>query len=100
MTKTVCSEDMIKISHEANPTFEEKIASRNTIVDEPLVDPAIIRITAEKLKDQIFTRYDFLRPEPDDVALVCVEKSYERFIVITGKYAYRLLSEAQLHVQR
>jgi hypothetical protein len=87
MTETVCTENAVVISPEAKSTFQEKIVERKTIVYETLVDPAVIRIAAENLKDQLFIKYGFLRPQPDEVTLVSVEKSYEPFIMITGKYS-------------
>jgi hypothetical protein len=87
VTETVQAENTVVISPEAKSTFQEKIVERKTIVYETLVDPAVIKIAAENLKDQLFTKYGFLRPAPDEVTLVSIEKSYEPFIVITGKYA-------------
>ena len=87
MTETLCTENPIIISPEAKSTLQERIVERKTIVYETLVDPAVIRIAAENLKDQFFTKYGFLRPTPEEVTLVTVEKTYEPFIMITGKYS-------------
>ena len=86
MTETICPENPIVISPEEKATLQEKIVERKTIVYETLVDPAVIRIAAENLKDQLFTKYVFLRPPPEEVILVTIEKTYEPFVMITGKY--------------
>src|SRR4030042_3691530 len=87
MTETICPENPIVISSEEKATLQEKIVERKNIVYETLVDPAVIRIAAENLKDQLFTKYGFLRPTPEEATLVTVEKTYEPFIMITGKYS-------------
>lgn len=86
MTETIGTDNAIVISPETKSTFQEKIVDRKTIVYETLVDLAVIRIASENLKDQLFTKFGFLRPQPNEVTLVCVEKSYTPFIMITGKY--------------
>ena len=87
MTETLSNENPIAISSEAKSTLQERIVERKTIVYETRVDLAVIRIAAENLKDQLFTKYGFLKPQPEEVALVSVEKTYEPFIMITGKYS-------------
>src|SRR3989337_3703989 len=86
MTETIGPENPIVIFPEEKATLQEKIVERKTIVYETLVDPAVIRIAAENLKDQLFTKYIFLRPPPEEVILVTIEKTYEPFVMITGKY--------------
>jgi hypothetical protein len=87
VTETLCTEPPTVISPEAKSTLQERIIERKTIVYETLVDPAVIKIAAENLKDQLFTKYGFLRPTPEEVTLVTVQKTYEPFIMITGKYS-------------
>jgi hypothetical protein len=87
VTETLCTEPQFVISHESKHTLQERIVERKTIVYETLVDPAVIRIAAENLKGQLFTKYVFLRPTPEEVTIVSVEKTYEPFIMITGKYS-------------
>ena len=88
MTETLCSENAIIISPEAKNNFQENIVKSKTIVYETLVDSTVISITAENLKEQFFMKHGFLRPEPDEETIVYVEKSYEPFIMITGKYCH------------
>jgi len=87
VTEALCTENPIIISPEAKSTLQERIVERKTIVYETLVDLAVVKIAAENLKDQLFTKYGFLRPAAEEVILISVEKTYEPFIMITGKYS-------------
>ena len=72
---------------ESNASFHEDIVERKTIVYETLVEPAVVKIVAENFKEQLFTKFIFLRPKPDEVTLFSIEKTYEPFILITGRYS-------------
>lgn len=87
MAVTIPFETDIVISPEAKSPFHENIVERKTIVYETLVDPAVIKIAAENIKEQLFTKYIFLRPSPDEVTVLSIEKWYEPFILITGRYS-------------
>ena len=88
MTETVFDdENTIVTSSKAKLPFEEEIATRKTIVYETLVDPSVIKIAAENLKNQLFSKYGILKATIDEVRVVSIEKYYEPFIRITGKYA-------------
>ncbi len=84
LTETVNDEKVV-ISTEALPS-NERIAERKTIVYETRVDPTVIKVAGEKLKDQLFTRFGFLKPKPDEVQFVSIEKYYEPYSMINGKY--------------
>ncbi len=86
MTETVSAEPVV-ISAET-PSIEEKIVERKTIVYEANIDPTVIRVAGEKLKEQLFTKFAFywFQPKSKDIELVSLEKYYEPFIVISGKY--------------
>ena len=81
------NENPIIISSKAKHPLEEKIAPRKTIVYETLVDPAVIKVAGENLKDELFTKYLFLKPQPNEVNIVSIEKFYEPFILISGHYS-------------
>jgi len=81
----VVSDEHIIISAEPIPSIE-KIAKRKTIVYETRTDPTVIKVAAEKRKDQLFARFGFLKPKPDEVQFVSIEKYYEPYMVISGKY--------------
>ena len=66
---------------------KENIVTRKTIVYETLVDPTVIRVASEKLKLELFTRFGLLKPKPEEIQFVSIDKYYEPFIVISGKYS-------------
>ena len=84
MTETVSSEPAV-ISAEA-PSTQENIVKRKTIVYEAHIDPTVIRVSGEKLKKQLFTRFWFLKPKSEEIQFVSLDKYYEPYIVISGKY--------------
>ena len=84
MTETVNPEPVV-ISAEA-PSSRENIVKRKTIVYEAHIDPTVIRVSGEKLKKQLFTRFGFLKPKSDEIQFVSLDKYYEPYIVISGKY--------------
>jgi hypothetical protein len=71
----------------ADPAWKkDKIAERKTVVYETHVDPTIIRVTGEKLKKQLFTKYGLFKPKPEEIQFVSLEKFYEPYVVISGRY--------------
>ena len=85
MTETI-SDAKIVISVESTAAKENVIA-RKTIVYETLVDPTVIRVASEKLKQQLFTRFGLLKPKAEEIQFVSIDKYYEPYIVISGKYS-------------
>ncbi len=71
----------------SKPPVEERIPARKTIVYQTLVDPAVIKIAAENLKDLLFAKYGFLKTKPEEVSIVSMDKYYAPYIVINGKYS-------------
>jgi len=63
-----------------------KIVNRKTTVLKPRLSPAKIRLLGEKLKGRLFTKLFFFKAKPEEVRLVSVDKYYEPFIVVGGKY--------------
>ena len=86
MTETVSAEPVV-ISAET-PSTKEKIVERKTIVYEAVVDPTLIRVACEKLKKQLFAKFAFswFQPKLEEIQFVSLEKYYEPYIVISGKY--------------
>jgi hypothetical protein len=73
----------------------DKIVPRKTVVYETLVDPTVIKVTGERLKRRLFTKFGILRPNPAHIQLVSMKKYYEPYIVVNAKYFldyYRLCS--------
>ena len=86
MTETVSAETVV-ISAET-PSTKEKIVERKTIVYETVVDPTLIRVACEKLKKQLFTKFAFywFQPKLEDIQFVSMDKYYEPYILISGRY--------------
>jgi hypothetical protein len=86
LTETVSAEPVV-ISAET-PSTKEKIVRRKTIVYKTLVDPELIKVACEKLKKQLFTKFAFywFQPKLEDIQFVSLEKYYEPYIIISGKY--------------
>lgn len=84
MTESV-SEEKIVISTGTTPS-SEKIAERNTIVYETRIEPNVIETIGEKIKAQLFTRFGFIKPKPEEIQLVSIDKYYEQYIMVSGKY--------------
>ena len=84
MTESV-SEEKIVISTGTTPA-SEKIPERNTIVYETRIDPTVIETIGEKIKAQLFIRFGFMKPKPEEVQLVSIDKYYELYIMVSGRY--------------
>ncbi len=84
MTQTVNAEKIV-ISAEA-PIIKESIVDRKTIVYEANIDPTVIRVSGEKLKQQLFTRFGLFKPKSEEIQFISLDKYYEPYIVISGKY--------------
>jgi hypothetical protein len=81
------SDEKIVISSEAEAAPSvEKIAERKTIVYETRIDPTVIKVAGEKVKDQLFSRFGFRKPRAEDIQLISIDKYYEPYLVISGKY--------------
>jgi hypothetical protein len=93
LTETVSAEPVV-ISAEV-PSTKEKIVKRKSIVYKALVDPELIKIACEKLKKQLFTKFAFywFQPKLEDIKFVSLEKYYEPYIVVSGKYFIDYLRE-------
>ena len=72
---------MPEISH-----TPEKVSERKIVVYKTLVDPTVIKIAGERLKTRLFTRFWFLRPAPEEIQSVSVEKYYEPYFLVDGEY--------------
>jgi hypothetical protein len=70
----------------SSETTKENIAKRKTIVYEAPIDSTVIRVSGEKLKKELFTRFGFFKPKSEEIQFVSLDKYYEPFIVISGRY--------------
>lgn len=64
----------------------EKVPNRKTVVYKTLIDPTVTKIAGEKLKTRLFTRLLFLKPQPEEIQNVSVEKYYEPYFLVDGDY--------------
>ena len=65
---------------------QERITKRKTIVYKSRVDPTIVKLTAEKMKNKLFIKFGFSKPRPEEIRVVSVDKYYEPYVLIDGKY--------------
>jgi len=82
-TQTVVTASAKEKLPESTP---EKIAERKIIVYKTLIDPTVIKLATEKIKDRLFLKFGFLKPSPDQIQQVSFEKDYEAFAIVDGKY--------------
>ena len=68
------------------PTIKENIIKRKTIVYEASIDPTVIRVSGEKFKQGLFSKFGLFKPKSEEIQFVSIEKYYEPYMVISGKY--------------
>jgi hypothetical protein len=68
-------------------TRQGNVAIRKTIVYKTLIDPAVLRIAGEKNKCRLFNDSLFWRYRPEEIDFVSIEKYYEPYIAVNGKYS-------------
>jgi hypothetical protein len=85
LTETVSDEKIVVST--GTVLSSEKIAERNTIVYETRIEPTVIEAIGEKIKAQLFTRFGFMKPKPEEIQLVSIDKYYEPYMVVGGRYA-------------
>jgi hypothetical protein len=56
------------------PPTPEKISERKIIVYKSRVDPTIVKLTAEKMKFKLFTKFSFSKNRSEEIRVVSVEK--------------------------
>ncbi len=67
-------------------TFPEIIIERKVIVFKPAFGIKTIRDIAEKTKNQMFKKYLFLKSKQEESKIDTIDKYFEEYIVIDGKY--------------
>ena len=98
LTETVSAES-VEISIETSTI--EKIIKRTNIVFKAIVDPELIKIACEKLKEQLFAKFAFywFQPKFEDIHFVSLERYYEPYILIRGKYFIDYLRKATFTIK-
>jgi len=69
------------------PKITERIAKRKIIVYKSRVDPTIVKLTAEKMKNKLFIKFGFSKPRPEEIRVVSVDRYYEPYILVDAKYS-------------
>jgi hypothetical protein len=64
----------------------ERIVDRKVVFYKTLVDPSVAKITGEKLKANLFVRMRLFRPKPEEVQFESIDKFYEPYIAVSGRY--------------
>ena len=64
----------------------EKIVERKIIVYKSRIDQKTIRQTAEKMKTGLFRKLYFIKPRPEEVQIISMEKYFEPYVVAEGTY--------------
>ena len=64
----------------------EKISKRKIIVYKSRVDPTIVKLTAEKMKYKLFTKFAFSKNRSEEILVVSVDKYYEPYVLVDAKY--------------
>jgi hypothetical protein len=67
-------------------TIPETIVQRKVIVFKPSFGIKAVRKIAEKTKNQMFKKYLFLKSKPEETKIDSIDKYFEQYIVIDGKY--------------
>ncbi|MEJ2280524.1 MAG: hypothetical protein P8X97_01175 [Candidatus Bathyarchaeota archaeon] len=70
-----------------NIDIPEKVIERKIIVYKPRVNIKTIRSIAENMKTQIFSKFIFVKPKPEEVHIVSIDKYFEPYIFIDGEYS-------------
>ena len=70
-----------------NITIPEKIAERKIIVYKSRIDIKAVRATAEKMKTHLFRKLVFLKPKPEEVQVVSINRYFEPYVVVDGEYS-------------
>lgn len=79
------SDEKIVISSVATQS-NETIAERKSIVYQTRIEPNVIETIGDKIKTQLFTRFGFMKPRVEEIQLVSVDKYYEPYMAISGRY--------------
>jgi hypothetical protein len=82
-TQAIVTPDSKEKITESTP---EKITPRKIIIYKTLIDPTVIKLATEKVKDRLFVKFGFLRPSPEQIQQVSFEKDYEAFVVVDDRY--------------
>ncbi|KON31918.1 hypothetical protein AC477_03650 [miscellaneous Crenarchaeota group-1 archaeon SG8-32-1] len=69
-----------------NIDVPETVAERKIIVYKPRVNLKTIRSIAENMKTQMFRKFVFVKPKPEEVHIVSIDKYFEPYVFVDGEY--------------
>jgi len=67
------------------PEIPEKIDERKIVVYKSGIDPAIMKLIVEKMKNELFVKGSS-KTEPKEIKVVSVDKYYEPYLILDAKY--------------
>jgi len=70
-----------------NVSVPEKVAERKIIVYKSRIEQKTARGIAEKMKTQIFRKLVFMKPKPEEVHIISIDKYFEPYVVVDGEYS-------------
>ena len=68
------------------PEVPERMIKRGVIVYKSRIDPTIVKLTAEKMKNKLFVKR-FSKPGHEEIRVVSVDKYYEPYVLVDAKYS-------------
>jgi hypothetical protein len=78
---------MDRVTLTAAEALPVKIGERKAVVLKSRLDLTMVKLLGEKIKTRFFSRLGFLKPKPQEIRLVYIDKYYEPFIIVGGRYA-------------
>jgi len=64
----------------------QSLAKPKVVVCKTLIDPTMAKLTGEKLKSAVFVKFGFLRPPSWQIQQKSVDKDYDVYVVVDGRY--------------
>jgi hypothetical protein len=65
----------------------EQVAERKIIVYKSRIDTKEAKTTAEQMKTELFRRFVFMKPKPEEIHVVSINRYYEPYVSIDGEYS-------------
>ncbi|MCW4034480.1 MAG: hypothetical protein NWF03_03870 [Candidatus Bathyarchaeota archaeon] len=65
----------------------QQVAGRKLIVYKSRVDIKTVKATAENMKTQLFRKFIFMKPKPEEIHVVSIDKYFEPYVFVDGEYS-------------
>jgi len=69
-----------------NVNVPEKVSEQKIIVYKSRIDIKSVRATAENMKTKLLRKLVFMKPKPEEVQIVSMDKYFEPYVVVDGEY--------------